>query len=378
MPDRKQIKRPKILIIGPTPPPYHGVAVSTRLILDSPALRKFRRLHLDTSDRRGIENIGAFDWRNIALGVWHFIQFMRIMLRHRPRLVYLPISQGMGGYLRDLVFLLPSRWMRVPTVVHLRGSEFRTFYSNAPRPMKALIRYSLSTLHRVIVLGESLRPLFQGLVPAHRVLVVPNGTVDFVSTMPAIEKKCSGVHGLFLSNLRLRKGVLVALQAAIEALRRFPTLEFVFAGEWQSEEVQEQALTMLRNCEVADRIHFVGIVVGDEKHRLLMTSDFLVFPPIEPEGHPRVVLEAMAACLPVISTPQGAIVETVVDGQTGFLVEPGNVGAIVEKISYLVENPEARCKMGRAARERFEAHYTAEVAHARLAAVLSEVLGGVA
>jgi glycosyltransferase involved in cell wall biosynthesis len=166
----------------------------------------------------------------------------------------------------------------------------------------------------------------------------------------------------------------VALEAAITALHRFRELEFVFAGAWEAEVDRAQALAQLRDCEVANRIHFVGTVVAEEKHRLLLASDFLVFPPTKPEGHPRVLLEAMAAGLPVITTDQGAIVETVAEGKTGFIVEPGNAAAIVDRITFLIEHPDARRCMGQAARERFLAHYTAEASNARLAALFAEVL----
>jgi glycosyltransferase involved in cell wall biosynthesis len=375
MPNSRAVRRPKILIIGPTPPPYHGVALSTRLILDSPVLHGFQRVHLDTADRRGIENIGAFELGNIMLGLWHFVRFMGLLAWYRPQLVYLPISQGTGGYLRDLLFLLPSQALGIPTVVHLRGSEFRAFYTGAGRVMQALIRRSLGAARRVIVVGESLREVFAGLVVPDRIVAVPNGTVDFAAGGAVGHPRGDRVQGLFLSNLRRRKGVFVTLEAAIEALDRFPVLEFTFAGAWEAEADRQQAAARLRDCNVADRIHFVGTVTGDDKHRLMMESHFLVFPPIEPEGHPRVVIEAMAAGLPIITTRQGAIAETIVDGQTGFLVAPGDAPAIVEKIACLITDPQRREAMGCAARRRFLAEYTADASNTRLAGVFSDVLG---
>jgi len=48
----------RILIIGPTPPPYHGVSVATEMILNSNLQRKFKIIHLDTADRR--DNLFGF------------------------------------------------------------------------------------------------------------------------------------------------------------------------------------------------------------------------------------------------------------------------------------------------------------------------------
>ncbi|GAB4580729.1 MAG: hypothetical protein Fur0022_34710 [Anaerolineales bacterium] len=370
------MKKPKILLIGPTPPPYHGVAVSTQLILSSPALQAFQIIHLDTADRRSIENIGEFELGNILIGLYHALQFWFILLRHRPRLIYLPISQGTGGYLRDLAFLIPARWFNLRTVAHLRGSEFDQFYRTSHPLMQTLIRYSLAKVRRVIVLGENLRSLFDGLVPPERIAVIPNGTEDFTTTQQKpSETPSSTIRGIFLANLKPRKGFFTTFDAVLKALQHYPELKFSFVGDWGSQEIRTQTLSKLQNQNTNNRrLEFLGVVTGDQKNRLLMESDFFVFPPIEPEGHPRVILEAMAAGLPMITTPQGAIVETVLDNQTGFLVEPGQVDAIYEKIAYWIEHPDVMRKMGQAARERFLQHYTAERSNQRLAALFIQVL----
>jgi glycosyltransferase involved in cell wall biosynthesis len=367
--------KPSILVIGPIPPPFHGVTVSTRLILESPAFQEFRLLHLDTSDRRSIANIGKFEIGNIFLGLRHAWKYLAMLLHDRPDLVYVPISQGTGGFLRDLTFLLPARWLGVRVVVHLRGSEFRVFYQETSGLMRLLIRTSLASVRRAIVLGESLRGVFAGLVPEERIAVVPNGSEDFLAGAPSPERPAGEfLTGLYLSNLRRRKGVLVALDAAISAMQSDPNLYFIFAGEYRFEELRTRIEARLRDSGLVERLLLPGVVTGTAKQRLLLESDFLLFPPIEPEGHPRVILEAMAAGLPVITTAQGAIPETVLDGVTGFIVPPGDAGAILEKIQLLTRNPEIRLRMGRAARQRFLELYTAEKSNARLAQVFKDVL----
>jgi glycosyltransferase involved in cell wall biosynthesis len=270
--------------------------------------------------------------------------------------------------------MLPCEWLGIPVVAHLRGSEFRDFYAASGPILRALIRYSLARVARVVVLGESLCSLFAGLVPAERISVIPNGTYDFTRGLDQPAKPTPCVQGLYLGNLLPRKGVFVAMTAVLEVLRRFPELEFVFAGEWQTEADCARGLALLAGRPEASRIRFPGVVTGAEKHRLLLASDFFLFPPIQPEGHPRVVLESMAAGLPIITTRQGAITETVVEGKTGFFVEPGDVRAIVGRIADLLNDPSRRAAMGLAARRRFEESYTADIAHARLAALFAEVL----
>lgn len=59
--------RTKVLIIGPTPPPYHGVSVITKMVLDSQISKKYTAIHLDTTDRRDLTNINKLDFQNIWL-----------------------------------------------------------------------------------------------------------------------------------------------------------------------------------------------------------------------------------------------------------------------------------------------------------------------
>ena len=97
---------------------------------------------------------------------------------------------------------------------------------------------------------------------------------------------------------------------------------------------------------------------GEEKLRFYEEANIFVFPPRAPEGHPWVIVEAMAAGLPIISTDQGAITESVINGINGFIVDTKNPSQIAEKLEYLINHPEIREKMGRESRRLYEENYT--------------------
>ena len=73
----------------------------------------------------------------------------------------------------------------------------------------------------------------------------------------------------------------------------------------------------------------------------------LLFPPVEPEGHPRVVLEALAAGLPVITTDRGAIAETVVEGESGFVLDHPVPDELAARVLRLLRDPELRDRMSK-------------------------------
>ena len=84
---------------------------------------------------------------------------------------------------------------------------------------------------------------------------------------------------------------------------------------------------------------------------------------------PLAILEAMAAGLPVVATSVGGVRELVVDGQTGFVVPPGDPRALGQAIGRLVDDPELRRRMGEAGRTRVDDHFdlrTVRDAHVRL------------
>ena len=295
-------------MIGPVPPPHHGVTVSTELVLQNPLLReRFAVEHLDTSDRRPIDNIGRWDPRNVALALRSVAQLFA-RTRGQPGVVYLPLSQGTAALLRDCLLIRVATLRGWKVAAHLRGGEFRHVYEQQRPLMRRLIRSALARLHSVGVLGARLRPLFEGLVDSDRIVVVPNGTPDVELDGTRREAET----GLFLSNLRRRKGVVEALEAALIVLEEDPSARFDFVGAWEEPELER---SIRQRAEAAGgRVRFLPPVVGEDHRRTLAGAGFMVFPPVEEEGHPRVVLEALAAGLPVVTTDRCAIAETVVDG----------------------------------------------------------------
>lgn len=360
----------RLIVVGPLPPPVHGVAVSTGLVLANPLLNeRFVVEHLDTSDHRPGASIGRWDARNVRLGL-QSLRDLRRRLNGRPGVLYLPLSQSAGGVLRDSFLIRAAARRRWRVAVHLRGGEFDSAYAGFPTPLRAWVRGTLARLTSAAVMGDSLRGVFGGLVPPERIEVVPNGTPDPLGVVPD-----HSVPGpvLFLSSLRERKGVAEAVQAAVLVLGEVPEARFVFAGEWRSEGLR-RALEA-RAEEAGDAIRFLPPVDEVGRRRLLEEASLLLFPPTLPEGHPRVVIEALAAGLPVVTTDRGTIAETVVDGECGFVLAAPNPAELAARIVALLRDDPLRLTMSAAARRRYEERYTQETADRRLADWLEAVAG---
>lgn len=360
--------RSRLIVIGPVPPPTHGVAISTSLVLANARLReRFEVVHLDTTDRRSRENIGRWDVTNVRLGLTNLGRLLRL-LTGPAGIVYLPISQNVPAFLRDSLFISAAKLRGWKVAAHLRGSELRDVYANAPPPFRLWLSLNVRRIDSVAVMGESVRCAVDGLVDPRKIAVVPNGAPDL--TFNGQRRGTSAV--LFLSNLLRRKGVRESVEAALLVVARHPRARFLFAGSWEDESLERELRT--RAALAGDRIRFLGPVGTEEKHRLLLTSAVLLFPPVRPEGHPRVVVEALAAGLPVVTTDRGTIAETVGrDGSCAVLIDDPVPEELALRVLDLLRDSEKRERMGDAARSRYLSEFTQERADARLVEWLTQV-----
>ncbi|MGA8490655.1 MAG: glycosyltransferase family 4 protein [Terriglobales bacterium] len=347
--------KPKVLIIGSTPPPYNGMSVATELVLN--ALEdKFCVIHLDTADRRDLSNIGRIDLRNVVLAAYHGLKCLWLLLRKNPKIVYVPIAQDRLAFLRDSLFLIPARLLGKKVIVHLHGGHFAIFYRSASASTQRLIRYCLGKSARAIVLGTSLSGMFEGILPVERIRIIPNGIPDYFDD----QRGCAG-NGhrrtvLFLSTLMREKGTLDVIASLPSITKRIPDVQVIFAGEWYRLEDRSTALETINRLGLASHVKFVGTVSPPSKYELLSQADVFVLPSYN-EGQPYAVLEAMAAGLPVISSGVGCIPETVIDGENGFILKPGTNEDFVDKVVLLLDDEPLRKKMGDASRRRFIENY---------------------
>lgn len=253
-----------------------------------------------------------------------------------------------------------------------------TPHSDAGRPSwaKSLFdrivpRLTLKPATRVIAVSEhEAACLIKMGVSQDRIRVIPNGVDigEFADVGPRTDR--DELVGLFVGRLDPDQKGLDVLIRAMARLPRDPLLRLRLVGEdWGGAELMER---LAQRLGVADRVAIVGKLPRSELVREFAESDFLVLPSrFEPFGV--VVLEAMAAGLPVIASRVGGIPEIVADGQTGLLVEPDNPDALAESLRLLCGDESLRLSMGRAARERVKA-YAWDSVVPRILSVFAEAL----
>jgi len=346
--------RPRVIVVGPSPPPFNGMSVATQLILGN-LQQNLEIFHLDTADRRGLQNVGKLEFTNIVLALLHGGKFLISLATFRPDLVYVPISQSRLPFLRDCLFLIPAKLLGRRTVVHLHGSDFRSFYESQPGWLRALVRFAIGGNGRAIVLGDRLIGMFQEILPASSISVVPNGIPDLFEGV--VTRKAGKPTVLFLSTLMKEKGVLDLVQAVPSVAERFPDCQFTFAGEWLREEEKQEAERFLRQHQLQGQVEFCGPVGPAAKKELLERASIFVLPSYH-EGQPFAILEALCASLPVVATDVGCVTDLVRDKQNGFIVDCGSPASLADRIAKLLSDARLRERMGAESRAVFLAQHT--------------------
>ena len=367
-----------VIAIGPLPPPVHGVTTAMEHVLGVGAECGIPIEPLDIADRRGLDNIGLLEWGNVKLGLQNVAELLGKLAARRPSIVFLFLSQGTLAFLRDFCFIAPARLTGRKVVIQLQGGYFRTFYDNSPWWLRALIRWSVGGADRVIILGEKFRGMFDGIVPAERVVVLPNAVEPepYDRLYDSVHKRDDRPLVVFLATICKDKGALDVLEAMPEIRRRVPDVRVMMYGEVALPEDRIEIARLMKEHTLGGTVEFGGIVTGDDKARRLIEADVFVMPTRSRigEGLPYVILEAMAAGRPIVTTDLGCIPETVTEGENAFMVSAGDTAAIADATVRLLEDAELRRRMGAANRQRIRERYTVRVWQRALGALFREVV----
>jgi glycosyltransferase involved in cell wall biosynthesis len=360
----------KVLLLGKLPPPYYGPAIATEILMNSKLKDEFHLIHLDTRLNTSMHTMGKVSFMKIIRTIAIYFKFVRALSITRVKLVLIPIAQETSALMKDAVFIALSRLCRKKVILHLRGSALLEWYNNRNRFLRLIFKWIFSLSSGAIVLGNKLRYIFEPFLSPDKIFVVPNGA-NYV--FPLKCKNDSKILILYFGNFVKSKGFEDILKAiSILPLDVSIRLEVHAVGSWIRNDFEIRCKSIIEAHQLPVIVH--SPMSGNYKFQMFSNADFFVFTPREPEGHPWVIVEAMAAGLPIITTDQGAITESVINGVNGFIVEPGNPKQIAEKIGILMNSPELKKMMGKESRCLYLKNFTEEKMVERMSVVFNSVL----
>jgi glycosyltransferase involved in cell wall biosynthesis len=331
----------RVVMLGPSLRQQGGMATVENLIVNHPV------------DGLRMRHIATHAEGPMLQRVWIFLvcllRFLGHLLARQVDVVHLHVSER-GSVLRVGCLVWLATLFRLPVIMHTHGCEFHLFFEQLPRVTRALVAATFRRCATVIALSDSWRQYYieHCRLDPNRVVVLLN-PVKVPTTVP-LRMKAAPVKFVFLGRIGQRKGAFDVIQAVASLpVAHQQRLELWLAGD--GELVQAQAL--IEQFHLESRIKLLGWIDADTRDRLLSEADAFLLPSHN-EGLPVAMLEAMAWGLPVIVSPVGGIPELVTHQHQGFLVEPGNVGAIAQAMQTLLLQEPKRLWMGQAARQRVQ------------------------
>jgi glycosyltransferase involved in cell wall biosynthesis len=195
-------------------------------------------------------------------------------------------------------------------------------------------------------------------------LVIPNGIALPDGPVPELEPPWRAqVTAAMIANFFPYKGHETVLRAMARVTAERPGLRLVLFGDGRERGSAER---------LRDELGLAGSVVfagpTPDAARFLPRFDFLVLASTQ-EGLPNAVMEAMAAGVPPVATAVGGVPELVEDRVTGLLVPPSDELGMAGAITWMIDHPEERRRMGEAARSLMERSFSAEAMVARTEAL---------
>jgi len=281
------------------------------------------------------------------------ICLLRLIRKEKPTIVHTHTSKA--GILGRLAAWL----LRVPVIVHTPHGH--VFHGHFSRFLSKAFLYIESAFDKItdctiaLTSGEWKNYIELSVSKPEKLTTIHSGVDVDTFLNPAIdlkEKRKSlniepdgrvvGTVGWLLPI----KGPVYLLKAMQLVWLKHNDVKLMFVGKG---ELESELKSMADGMGAGDRVLFPGW--RDDIHEIMPVFDIFVLPSLN-EGMGRVIVEAMAAGKPVIASNTGGIPDLVINGKTGYLVEPGDPGELTEAICNLLENPGRRLTMGREGRKR--------------------------
>lgn len=257
-----------------------------------------------------------------------------------------------------LITALVSKITGVPWIYHVHSPASRDSLRRLTNHINAWIeKQSLRGAAHLVTVSESLRwDCIEKGVDDERVTVVHNG-------VPAIRPdrtKTPTPGGTWVLGMvalmRPRKGLEVVLDSIAKLSREGHDVILRCIGPFETEEYQQRIEKQIDDLNIRHRIERVGFT--EDVPSELAQLDALVLPSLCGEGLPMVVLEAMAAALPVIATRVEGTPEAITHGVEGLLAEPGDSDSLADQIEDLVAGYHDWDTMAEAAHDRHRREFS--------------------
>ena len=271
-----------VLVVGQTPPPYHGQAIMVDRLVQS-RRSDLRVSHVRMAFSKSMDEVGRPGLRK----VWHLVHVVMQIIGFRLRqrfdvLYYPPAGPSRVPVWRDLVILNLTRWLFPRTVFHMQANGISEMYPRMGGLGRWLFRRAYFGADAVVRLSPYTTDDARGLC-ARREAMIPNCADDEWERFGEQARRRharpqNDVTLLYLGTVCRTKGILVLL----DACRRLRDAQVGFhlrvVGSFQPETFRTEVEHRIAELELSEHVQLLGQKTGDEKLIELAAADIFVFP----------------------------------------------------------------------------------------------------
>lgn len=362
----------KILIIGQTPPPYHGQAIMIENLLKGD-YQDIQLYHSRMSFSREMDEVGRLNLFKIVHLFQMIVDILIKKFSHGISILYFPpTGPKKVAFYRDAIILICVRPFFKKVIFHFHAAGISELYPNLNFFEKTLFRKAYYNADIGIRLSKHSVDDSSKL-NIRTEFIVPYGVND-----NSIDKKniinVSGCTILFVGLLNRTKGITILIEACSLLKKRGLEFKVQVMGKFESSKFELEVRELVLNLGLEQNISFLGVMVGKDKFEAFSSADIFCFPTYyESESFPVVILEALSFGLPIVSTQWRGIPTMVADGENGFLTEIQNPEATANSLNQLISDHELRTAMGMNSRIRYMNEFSIERYHKNLEAIFNYV-----
>lgn len=347
--------RADILLVGQTPPPYHGQAVVTAMLFEHDwGAIKVAMLRMSYSDK--IDAVGKVSLGKLVHLLCLIFKTWWIALSKRPEvLYYLPASANKTPVIRDIIYLGAVRWCFPKTVFHYHAAGLPDYLAEAGFLGRLGSRVYADADVSIEICRTEYSP--GRAFGARRAVIVPNG-IDVAPAECAHAQKEKPVV-LFVGALSEGKGVMELIETAELLAQKRPDVVFHLAGSWASQDFKQAAMQRISAAGLGEHFKFLGVLKGNDKWQAYAHADVFFFPShYQSENFPMVLIEALACGLPIVTTRWRGIPQLMGDSDAAILCDIHAPDDYARELDVLLNDEQRRSLMSEAARIHYGSHFT--------------------
>ncbi len=349
----------KLLVLGQTPPPYHGQAVAIKNFIDG-NFETLQIFHLKMDFSTDIDSVGKFKIKKIFKLFAIILKAYYLKFRYNIKNLYYPPAGGnLVPIIRDILLLIAIRPLFKTTIFHFHSGGLTKYYTNLSSSLKKLYKIAYQKPDMGILV-TSHSDIDLDFLQCKKTSIIHNGVLVNTNTSRQTFS-CKDIQILYVGSLRESKGILVLLDLCKNLLQEKIDFHFNFVGEFHDENFKQIVINKITEFNLINNITLHGLQVGEKKEQQYTNADIFCFPTFyEQENLPLAVIEAMSHSLPVVATNWRGIPDLIEDNINGFLVPVKDSNSYSEKISKLIKSKDLRFEFGIKGNQKFKEKFSIE------------------